>query len=210
MKEMKKLLFALLCLVLVQTVFISGSAVTEVKAATVKSGLKKEKGNYYYYVKGKKITNQWKTIKTTSKGKTTSYKYYFGKNGAAYMAPVPYDKSKYNVLVKKIGGKQYGFDQSAHLVGKGDYVTADFIFYSFTKAGVVDSARTKAVRKAAKYKSDSTALRKLLGKPKKEKKIGQACMFLKGEIAYDLTYASLTVGVCRLNGKEYVSGVYPR
>ena len=58
-----------------------------------RQGLVKEKGKYYYYVINKngqseKVTNKWKTVKVTKKGKIYSYRYYFGKNGAAYSGSV--------------------------------------------------------------------------------------------------------------------------
>ena len=43
-------------------------------AASVKQGWVKEKVGYCYYVKGKKITNAWRTI--------SGKRYYFGANGA--------------------------------------------------------------------------------------------------------------------------------
>lgn len=65
----------------------------EVSAKAVKKGLKKEKGKYYYYNKGKKAKNKWVTI-----GKK---KYYFQGNGAAAVGWT------------KIGGKAYYFTSKA-------------------------------------------------------------------------------------------------
>lgn len=78
-KWTKKILAAVLCLMMlqmpaaeplieVQTVQAASTA----KAAKVKNGLKKEGGQYYYYVKGKKVKNTWKTV--TVANKTTGKK----------------------------------------------------------------------------------------------------------------------------------------
>lgn len=110
-----KVIFATLFMVFAVQMFASSVAV-EVQAATVKkttvtatptaiptkapqkkkTGLYKEKGKYYYYVNGKKIKNQWKTVK----GK----RYYFG--------------SKYYAVTyhNKIGGKIYVFDTAGKLL----------------------------------------------------------------------------------------------
>lgn len=70
----------------------------EVSAKAVKKGLKKEKGKFYFYEKGKKIKNQWKTV-----GKK---KYYFKNDGAAAVG------------WNKIGKKAYYFDDKAVMVKK--------------------------------------------------------------------------------------------
>lgn len=78
-KWTKKILVAVLCLMMlqmpaaepliaVQTVQAASTA----KVAKVKNGLKKEGGQYYYYVKGKKVKNTWKTV--TVANKTTGQK----------------------------------------------------------------------------------------------------------------------------------------
>ena len=69
MKKCKKILILVLCLLMVQIPVLTVSPAETVQAATVKSGLKKEKGKYYYYEKGKKVQNTWKTIKTKETGK---------------------------------------------------------------------------------------------------------------------------------------------
>ena len=53
----------------------AASSTSSAKKAAKKSGLVREKGKYYYYSKGKKVKNTWKTIKKK--------KYYFGPDGAA-------------------------------------------------------------------------------------------------------------------------------
>ncbi len=73
----------------------------EVSAKTVKKGLKKEKGNYYFYQKGKKVKKQWKTIKKKT--------YYFKNNGAAAIG------------WNKIGRKAYYFNDNG-VMAKGKKV----------------------------------------------------------------------------------------
>ena len=75
MKKWIKILAVMLCLCFLQfPVMEYSGSVTEVQAA-VKKGLKKENGRYYYYVKGKKIKNTWKSIqlKDSKTGKKVTY-----------------------------------------------------------------------------------------------------------------------------------------
>ncbi|MDO5781170.1 MAG: transglutaminase domain-containing protein [Eubacteriales bacterium] len=101
MKKIKVFLMAVLMALAVQICAVSVSC--EVQAATAtttaakkKTGLYKEKGLYYYYVNGKKIKSQWKTVN----GK----RYYFG--------------SKYHAVRyhNRINGKFYVFDTSGRLL----------------------------------------------------------------------------------------------
>ncbi|MDD7218459.1 MAG: hypothetical protein PUI16_00440 [Clostridia bacterium] len=213
MKKCSKILMLVFCLLMVQIPIITVASGETVQAATAKSGLKKEKGKYYYYEKGKKVKNTWKTIKTRENGKTVSFRYYFGKDGAAYAAGASF--GKYNVIVKKIKGVYYGFDTKGRLV-KGIYVNGDNLkFYAFTKKGVYDSKKSSALRKAAQYGADGAALRKLLGKPLKEK-TSDSCMTVPGtDIALTdviLTYNTFTVSLGRYpdGSKEMVYGAIPR
>ena len=67
MKKWMKVLAVVLCLCFLQTPVMEGvTSVTEVQAA-VKKGLKKEKGKYYYYVRGRKVKNTWKSVKIKNK-----------------------------------------------------------------------------------------------------------------------------------------------
>ena len=147
-KWTKKILAAVLCLMMlqipaaepliaVQTVQAASTA----KAAKVKNGLKKEGGQYYYYVKGKKVKNTWKTVTVANKttGKKMTYRYYFSNTGKAYKGGTFFGENY--LLVKKIGGKYYGFNRYAQMVkgvqkssvyfgnykqssdGNGDYLT---------------------------------------------------------------------------------------
>ena len=73
-KWTKKILAAVLCLMMLQipaaepligVKTLNGPSTA--KAAKVKNGLKKEGGQYYYYVKGKKVKNTWKTVTVANK-----------------------------------------------------------------------------------------------------------------------------------------------
>ncbi len=108
-KWTKKILAAVLCLMMlqmpaaepliaVQTVQAASTA----KVAKVKTGLKKEGGQYYYYVKGKKVKNTWKTVTVANKttGKKMTYRYYFSNTGKAYKGGTFFGENY--LLVKKI------------------------------------------------------------------------------------------------------------
>ena len=64
---------------------------------TVKNGLKKEKGKYYYYEKGKKVRKTWKNVRL-SNGLTR--RYYFLSNGAACTSAMKW-RGDYYVFNKK-------------------------------------------------------------------------------------------------------------
>ncbi len=70
MKKWIKILSMVLCLILSQVPVLEPvTTLQTVQAATtktVKNGLKKENGQYYYYVKGKKVKNTWKTVTVTN------------------------------------------------------------------------------------------------------------------------------------------------
>lgn len=74
MKRLKVFFMAVVMILAVQIVSVSvtcdAQAATTTTTAKKKTGLYKEAGRYYYYVNGKKIKTQWKTIN----GK----RYYFG------------------------------------------------------------------------------------------------------------------------------------
>ena len=81
------------------------------------------------------------------------------------------------LAVKKIGGKQYGFDTNARMI-KGvaaSYLNSGEKLYAFnSKTGVYDVPKTKKIRKAYGYEKKAAPLRQLLGKPIKIKK-GTGC-----------------------------------
>lgn len=209
MKKWKKILAIMLCLLFVQAPVISLTAPVTVEAAAVKSGLKKEKGKYYFYVKGTKVKNAWRTIKTKSNGKTVSYRYYFGKDGAAYMGK---KVSGVNVpAVKKINGNYYAFGTSARML-KGVYVINDK-FYLFNKnTGVYDPGMSTQLRKASAYEKNAATLKKLLaklfGKPSKTETLDSCYGDGKDMLYY---YPNFMVNTFKnTKGREIVLGIFAR
>lgn len=202
MKKWIKILAVMLCLCFLQfPVMEYSGSVTEVQAA-VKKGLKKENGRYYYYIKGKKIKNTWKSIqlKDSKTGKKVTYRFYFDKKGAACKGGSKWGESY--LTIKTIKGKKYGFDKYSHMV-KGDYVS-NGKFWSFnSKTGKYDEKRTQKLRKASKEKTNVSALFKLVGSPRKRKAV-DGC-YGDGQ-EYQLDYKNFKVGtfVARGSKKETV------
>ena len=183
-KKYVKIILTVFCLLFVSVSAVSVDAAettqtTQSGQATVKKGLVKEKGKYYFYeVKedgtSARIKNKWKNVKDAKTKKT--YRYYFGKDGAAYAGSKDMFGRK-KLAVKKIGGKQYGFDTNARMI-KGvaaSYLDSGEKLYAFhSKTGVYDVAKTKKIRKVYGYAKKAAPLRQLLGKPIKIKK-GTGC-----------------------------------
>lgn len=117
MKKWKYILAAIFCLLCVQVPMISEGTAVQVEAATVKKGLKKEGTKYYYYENNQKVTNTWKSVSKTVNGKKVTYRYYFGKDGAAYAG------KKGAPAIKKISGAYYAFDSMGRML-KGTYLTS--------------------------------------------------------------------------------------
>ena len=166
MKRFTKTYFVFALLVLT----LAFGAFRPVQAASKKKGLVKTGGKYYYYVKGKKVKNKWKTLKEDGK----KYRFYFGKKGAAYKA------STGCVRLYKIGKKKYGFDSSSHLASPGIYATYDFKVVVIGKKGVYDAKKTKSIRKKLNlgHKMDKTIYRTvtdIFGKPLSVKRSPQSC-----------------------------------
>ena len=184
----------MLCLLFVSVSVVSVNAAettqtTQSGQTTVKKGLVKEKGKYYFYeVKedgtSARIKNKWKNVKDAKTKKT--YRYYFGKDGAAYAGSKDMFGRK-KLAVKKIGGKQYGFDTNARMI-KGvaaSYLDSGEKLYAFnSKTGVYDVAKTKKIRKAYGYEKKAAPLKKLLGKPKKIQKTPICWGNTKGYVLY--------------------------
>ena len=173
----------------VYAVSVNAADTTQSGQATVKKGLVKEKGKYYFYeVKedgtSVRIKNKWKNVKDAKTKKT--YRYYFGKDGAAYAGSKDMFGRK-KLAVKKIGGKQYGFDTNARMI-KGvaaSYLDSGEKLYAFnSKTGVYDVAKTKKIRKAYGYEKKAAPLKKLLGKPKKIQKTPICWGNTKGYVLY--------------------------
>ena len=102
MKRLKLFFMAMVMLFAVQICTVSVTCETQAATTTAtvkkKTGLYREKGKYYYYTKGRKIRNQWKTVK----GK----RYYFG--------PKYYALTYHN----KIGSRIYVFDTAGRLLNR--------------------------------------------------------------------------------------------
>lgn len=202
MKKWMKVLAVVLCLCFLQTPVMEGvTSVTEVQAA-VKKGLKKEKGKYYYYVRGRKVKNTWKSVKIKNKKthKKVTYRFYFGKNGAAYKGGSKWGESY--LTIKTIKGKKYGFDKYSHMV-KGDYVSKGKFWCFNSKTGKYDAKRTQKLRSVSKEHSSATALFALIGSPLKRTAV-DGC-YGDGQ-EYQLDYANYRVGtfVSRATGQETV------
>ena len=78
-------------------------------------------------------------------------------------------------------------------------------FCAFSSSGKLNSAKTKKLRKAAKYEKNISSLKKLLGKPLKKKYYENACYKYKGQSGKDgeWSYQYFTVGTFKTNsGKE--------
>lgn len=165
MKKLKRLLAVLLCLVLIQAPLQMLAQPVTVQAAA--GELVTKNGNKYYYFNGKKQVNCWKKI-------GGAY-YYFGKNGAAYMAE-KISGVKYNIVVKKVDGVSYGFDNEGRRVGGLNLTMAGNLFYFSPKSGVYAAKTTAKYRAAAKAGVYSAALRKLLGKQLKTEKLNDLCV----------------------------------
>lgn len=207
----------MLCMVLAQSAFTYSGTVEQVQAATVKKGLKKEGSYYYYYSKNKKVKKTWKTVKTTSNGKKVSYRYYFGSNGRAYAAKNLKKSDGYtkNIVLKKIGKYYYGFDNKGRMVKSGYYNNplkfnsqGDSKTYYIDKKGRYNAAKSKAICKAGAYGANAASLRKILGTPKKVKKLN-SCFGEPGD-DYQLNYANVYVTIHRYpDGREMVFGIFP-
>lgn len=210
-KKVYKLWMAILLLVAV--IFSTGNYPVQVYAAS-QITLKKENGVFYAYESGKKVCNGWRTI-----GK---YKYYFGKNGAAYQA----DKTEgtHSIRIRKIKNKYYAFDINARMVtgprvGHTSSAGLDKIYYFSPKTGAYDKSTTAKYRAAArtstmKKMNSSAAIRKLLGTPIKvriNKEAGSCFLDGNGRDG-ELIYEHIVVYVFRPVGsnKEYVESVLMR
>lgn len=207
MKTWKKLLVSMAVVLLMAVLPVSSLGSLRAEAAA-KKGLVKSGGKYYYYSGGKKIKKKWKNIKVKENGKKVTYRYYFGKDGAAYAAKKVSGMKK-NIVAKKIGSKTYGFDRYGHMM-KGVCATSSGKIYFFNNKGVWNKTKSKQYNSAAKYGKNAATIRKLLGTPLKEK-TSDSC-YLPGQgVDVQVTYENVVLSLFRYNnGTEIVFGVFPR
>ena len=172
---------------------------------TVKVKLDKKTGKRYGYDENnQKVTQQWGV---TAKG----FRYYFGKNGAAYQADQDM-VGKYGILMKKINGKYYGFDVSGHTVkgirvGSVSMYEIPKLYYFNPKTGAVDKKKTSLYRKYAATstlakQNNASKIKKVLGKYKKcTISKGNTCMLDGNGKDVTYTYDYVQLNVVRPTGK---------
>ena len=200
---------------LVQMVAFEGTSA--VQAEAVQEGFEKKSGHCFYYQDGKKVTNTWKSLEADG----GRYRFYFGKNGAAYQAKKLY-KDAYNVKLYKIERKQYGFDNYAHLAGPGIYLDSMYRFVVLGKGGVYDAKKSGKLRRQLRIYSDVRKVSKkmynhvvsLLGKPVSVRRSSSCDPWNSKDKFTDVTlyYDHYEVLLIRNNRtKEYaLSGYFPR
>ena len=202
MKKLKKVIALVLCLLFVQAAWLPAAQKVEAGECK-KNGLvcSSTTGKCYYYKNDVKQTNCWKTI--------NNKRYYFGKNGAAYAAEKT-EGVNYNIVLKKINGKYYGFNNKGQMVKNGLYADNYGKVYYFNAKGTYCPEATKRYRAASKYQAYASRIRSLMGKAKKTKYY-DSCYQLDGKDVV-LTYNYVTLNLFRDNAskKEIVLGIYPR
>ena len=208
MKKTKKFLAVVLCMLLMLTPLAVIAETVTVQAAgpqTVKVKLDKKTGKRYGYDENnQKVTQQWGV---TAKG----FRYYFGKNGAAYQADQDM-VGKYGILMKKINGKYYGFDVSGHTVkgirvGSVSMYEVPKLYYFNPKTGAVDTKKTTLYRKYAATSTlgklnNASKIKKVLGKYKKcTVSKSNTCMLDGNGKDVTYTYDYVQLNVVRPTGK---------
>lgn len=215
MKKLKRIFAVLLCLVMIQAPVQIFMRTAEVQAAMKKEVKYNSKnGKYYYYENGKKVNkvNKWVTD-------SNGQKYYFGSKGYAFAAPKE-DDVKYNVIIKKIGSRTYGFDNRGRMVKNGLYYALNGNCYYFNSKGVYLLNTTKKYRALAptgypaEDKKSVTQARNLLNKiekPIKEVKNGSSCIIPNGT-DYRIIYKHFEVQYAKDNKTKqtFVTGIWPR
>ena len=208
MKKTKRFLAVVLCMLLMLTPLAVVAETVTVQAAepqTVKVKLDKKTGKRYGYDENnQKVTQQWGV---TAKG----FRYYFGKNGAAYQADQDM-VGKYGILMKKIDGKYYGFDVSGHTVkgirvGSVSIYEIPKLYYFNPKTGAVDKKKTSLYRKYAATstlakQNNASKIKKVLGKYKKcTISKSNTCMLDGNGKDVTYTYDYVQLNVVRPTGK---------
>lgn len=208
MKKTKRFLAVVLCMLLMLIPLAVVAETVTVQAAgpqTVKVKLDKKTGKRYGYDENnQKVTQQWGV---TAKG----FRYYFGKNGAAYQADQDM-VGKYGILMKKINGKYYGFDVSGHTVkgirvGSVSMYEIPKLYYFNPKTGAVDKKKTSLYRKYAATstmakRNNASKIKKVLGKYKKcTISKSNTCMLDGNGKDVTYTYDYVQLNVVRPTGK---------
>ena len=175
-----------LCLALTVPMVMPTQYIAKVEAAS--SGkLKSKNGKYFYYVKGKKIKKQWKTIKgkqyyfqndgsaATLSKKIGSKYYVFNKkgqlqtSGKATKKVVKIGNVRYQVNKKGIAVKGWSKDKNYYFDKTGKCYTGiraiNEKFYVFKSTGAKDVEKTKALQKVAKYEKDFGPVKEIIGEP---------------------------------------------
>ena len=159
-----------------------------------KDGLVEEDGYYRYYEDGKLVKSSWRTVdgkkyyfKKNGNAATLSYqisgKYYiFDRNGQLFqpsskkIVKVETDTGEYKKFrVNTDGtaasgwadGKTYYFYENGEMAT--GIIVVKGTFYAFKTSGKQNTAKTKKLKAAAKYKKPIADLKKLIGKPLKTK-----------------------------------------
>ena len=208
MKKTKRFLAVVLCMLLMLTPLAVVAETVTVQAAgpqTVKVKLDKKTGKRYGYDENnQKVTQQWGV---TAKG----FRYYFGKNGAAYQANQK-KVGKYGILLTKIDGQYYGFDVSGHTVkgirvGRVSMYDIPKLYYFNPKTGAVDKKKTSLYRKYAATSTlgklnNASKIKKVLGKYKKcTVSKSNTCMLDGNGKDVTYTYDYVQLNVVRPTGK---------
>lgn len=190
------------------------------------SGLKKIKDDdsfeLYYIEAGKAVINDWRTA-TEKKGDFT---YYFGSDAKAYKADSISGFRTTKVVLKKVDGKQYGFDENGHQA-KGLWATDSKLVFFNKKTGVYDKKKSKALQKIVKRGKKSTKLagtvKKKFGKPVRIKTTSSCNPFdmspdasindsmLKRYKGYNYYYKNIVISMTKntSTGVYYMDGAGP-
>lgn len=198
------------------------SSATATKGKT--TGLKKEKGAYYYYKNGKMQKSKWIEV--------GSSRYYFRSNGKAAVAPTrikgvwyvfakngKLQKGKAGVIkvdgasyrVKKDGSARKGWDGKKLYLDNGRMATGVVLYedklYAFSGKGVVNDSLSKKLRSAAKVDKDAKQLLALLNKVEKPQKIRseESCYNLNGMTGKDVMYVYATCTLSFFKGSDGVT-----
>ena len=199
MKKTKRFLAVVLCMLLMLTPLAVVAETVTVQAAepqTVKVKLDKKTGKRYGYDENnQKVTQQWGV---TAKG----FRYYFGKNGAAYQADQDM-VGKYGILMKKINGHTV----KGIRVGSVSMYEVPKLYYFNPKTGAVDKKKTSLYRKYAATstlakQNNASKIKKVLGKYKKcTISKGNTCMLDGNGKDVTYTYDYVQLNVVRPTGK---------